>query len=190
MQLYDLGGDRIARVHAMLERNVVWYAVMVPPQKETVAEVILNRLGIDAFVPLTYRYRRVNSRVKVRKYLPYVMASRYVFVGFQQQLIPWHRLFETGIVRGALGHDGAPIALPPYTMRSLFLNSGEEDARQSAVRLNRGIVSGDTVVIGAGPFKGRRVVIEGIDRDKAAVVVEFLNQAVKVEVSLGDLEAA
>lgn len=181
--------ERIDRVNEMLGRCSVWFAVIVPPQKERLIEQILGALGFDAFVPIQFRWRRVNSRQKVKKYVPYVMASRYVFVGFETLPVPWHRLLGLRLISGVIGHEGQPIAIPPVTMRSLFATSGEEEARTSAVRLNRSIVAGDTVLITDGPFRGHQVRIEGIERNKASVLIEMFQTAQRIEISLDALEA-
>lgn len=186
---------RIRRVNEMLDRATDWFALIVPPQKERVSEEILIRLGYDAFVPIQFRWRRVNAHQKVKKYVPYIMASRYVFLGFNKKEIPWndlHLMTEVCGVEfhGVVGIAGNPIAIPTKTMRSLFNQSGEEEIRKSAVRLNRSIVAGDSVVISDGPFKGHQVNIEGIERGKAKVIVQIFQSAQMIEVDVGDLDPA
>lgn len=185
--------ERIAKVNAMLETMAHWYAVVVPPRKEWITEQILQRLGFSAFIPIEYRYRRVNWRAKVRRHVPYIMTSRYVFVGFASQNVPWRELFSVRdscglLIHRVLSSDGEPIAIPPATMRSLFAKSYDEGSRQSAVRLNRSIVSGDRVTIARGPFAGREVVVEGIDKGKVHFVVDLFQRAQWLEMPLDWVE--
>jgi transcription antitermination factor NusG len=180
--------DRIDRVNDMLARCDRWYVLVVPPQHELPIERILQRqLGMDAFCPIQFRWRRVNSRQKVRKYVPYVMASRYIFVGTRGEP-QWHRIFGTRLFSGVLSIEGEPVVIPPATMRGLFARSGEEAARESAVRLNRSIVGGDTVRIIEGPFQGHEVKVADMNRHTARVVVELFKSAREIEVDVGALE--
>jgi transcriptional antiterminator NusG len=184
---------RVRHVNEMLDRNVDWYAVIVPPQKERVAELIMERVGFDAFVPIEFRYRRVHSRQKVKRFVPYIMASRYVFVGFDRANVPWHDLFSLKDSCGVLIHSvvslcGAPVAIPTSTMRSLFAKTGEEDARKSAVRLNRSIVTGDKVMLTKGAYAGTIVTLEGIEEGKGKHLIEMFGKFHMVESPLDDME--
>lgn len=185
----DENSRRIERIKNMLERCSVWYAMTVPPQKERVIEIILERLGFDAYVPQHYRLRRLNSRQKVKGYRPYVVASGYVFVGFEIQFSRWHDLLGLRLFRGILSDDCEPIAILPAVMRQLFENSHEEEARASSVRLNKSIVTGDQVMIVDGPFRGNQVRIEKVDKDRATVTVELFQTSQRIEITLDALEA-
>ena len=68
--------------------------------------------------------------------------------------------------------------------------SGEETARKSAVRLNRGIRAGDVALITEGPFAGHVVRIGNIERRKARVILELFQTAQEVDISIDALEAA
>lgn len=162
LDLAALNKRRLQRVEAMLRRCERWHALTVPPQKEVLIERIMDRLGFDVFVPVEFRYRRVNSRQKVRKYVPYVMANRYVFAGFGPESTPWHRLLSMQLFSGVVSFDGAPVTISPFEMRRLFIKSGEMEARASAVRLNRSIVTGDRVVVTEGSFRGHQFTIDEI----------------------------
>lgn len=182
-------GRRITRIKEMLERCSTWYAMVVPPQKERLIEIILERLGFDAYVPTHFRLRRMNSRQKKKGYRPYIVASRYVFVGFGAGRVPWHDLFSLRLFSGIIAHDCEPVPISAAVMRQLFERSGEEEARTSAVRLNRSIVTGDYVMIVDGPFRGHQVKIDKIDRNKASVVVEIFQTRQQIEITLDALEA-
>jgi transcription antitermination factor NusG len=180
---------RIERIKGMLEQCIAWYAFTVPPQKERLIEIILERLGFNAYVPQHFRLRRLNSHQKKKGYRPYVVAAGYVFVGFDRRLVPWHELLELRLFRGILSCECEPIAISPRLMRDLFERSGEEEARASAVRLNKSIVSGDDVMIVDGPFRGHQVRIEKIDKNAATVTVELFQTSQRIEIALDALEA-
>jgi transcription antitermination factor NusG len=173
----------------MLEDCPSWYVFTVPPQKEIVVERIMSMCGYNVFVPVEFRWRRVNSHQKVKKFVPYVLASRYVFVGtHKKEPFPWARIFSMGLVGNVVSFDGVPMAIPQHLMRQLFETSKEAADRQSAVRLNKSIVAGDTVMITAGPFKGHVVTIKNIERRRAKVMIDLFQTAQEVEYALEDLE--
>jgi len=183
--------ERIARVNRLLvDCDGGWHVLFAPPQKEQVVERLLGVCGFPAFVPIIYRWRRVNSRQHVRRFVPYVMASRYVFVGMRAgDPFPWARLLQLDLVGRPLMHAGRPVNIPPATMRGLFETSKEANDRKSAVRLNKSIAAGDDVVLLSGPFAGRVVKIAGIERGRARFLVEMFQTAQMVEADLGALEA-
>lgn len=182
---------RLQKVESMLARCERWHAMIVPPQKEVLIEKIMDRLGFDVFVPVEFRYRRVNSRQKVKKYVPYVMASRYVFAGFGPESTPWYNLLRMQLFSGVVSFDGAPVTISPFEMRRLFVKSGEMEARASAVRLNRSIVTGDRVVVTEGALCGQQFTIDEIVKGLTAKgQIRMFGRDMPVEVSLTALDPA
>src|SRR5687768_12092164 len=69
-----------------------WYALLVPPQKEFVAQQILHDRGLSTFVPVERKWRRRNKFAKVKELIEYALAPRYVFVGFRPDETLWFDL--------------------------------------------------------------------------------------------------
>lgn len=181
--------ERIERVERLLETCIGWYVVLVPPQKEVVFERLLQRCGFEPFVPIEFRWRRVNSRQKVKRFVPYVMASRYVFLGIGNSAFSWGRLMTMNAGIRPLMADGKPVLISPDTMKDLFASSKEAKDRRSAVKLNKSIVIGDAVQITAGPFAGHVIRVDNIDKGRAKATIELFQRAQELEISLQDLEA-
>jgi transcription antitermination factor NusG len=190
--------ERIRRVDGLLTQyDGDWHVVLVPPQKELLVERLLVSLGFPAFVPIQFRWRRVNSHQKVRRHVPYVMASRYVFIGRQKggKPFPWSKLLALDLINRTLTYRDAqgevwPVGIPRGIMRDLFATSQEANDRLSKVRLNKSVAAGDAVQLIRGPFAGHVVDIQGIERGRAQVIVQLFGKANEIEVELGDLEAA
>lgn len=180
--------ERLERVNRLLETCSGWYVVLVPPQKEVLYERALQLVGYEPFVPIEFRWRRVNSRQKVKRHVPYVMASRYVFLGVDKAQFAWGRLMSMGLPIRPLMHDGKPVWIDPFTMIGLFSRSKEAQDRLSSVRLNKSIVVGDAVMITDGPFKGHMIRVDGIDKGRAKATVQLFQTAQEIEISLNDLE--
>ena len=184
--------DRDARVDRLLGEPLLWFVVLVPPQRELVVERILTMCGWRVLLPLVYRYRRVNSRQRLKKRMAYVVASRYVFLGVPKgEPFPWARLLKLDLTNGVLSFEGAPVGLSQEVMLQLWARMRQADAKPipSAVRLNRGLEAGDMAVITNGPFRTFEAQLESIDRGRSQVEVNLFGQKLKVEVSLSDLEA-
>lgn len=183
--------DRNERIDRLLAKELAWFVVLVPPQKELCVERVFTLCGWDVLVPLQYRYRRVNSRQKTKRLMAYVMASRYVFVGIPKtEPFPWSKFLRMQLVSGLMSVDGLPVTIPAETMRGLWSRMRERDGKPgtSKVRLNRGIEVGDYVKIASGPFKDFEVRIDGIESGRAQVVVGIFGSATPAEVSIDELE--
>jgi transcription antitermination factor NusG len=182
--------ERIDRVEKLLNDCLGWYVVMVPPQKEIIVERLLRICNFSAFVPVEFRWRRVNSKQKVKRFVPYILASRYVFIGIDNSdPFSWARLFKLDLGLKPLMHDGRPVMVPQQTMRDLFAVSNEAADRVSAIRLNKSLVVGDCAMITAGPFQGHVVRIDGIEKGRAKSMVNLFQTAQEVELDMGILEA-
>jgi transcription antitermination factor NusG len=179
---------RITRVDKLLNECTGWYVVLVPPQKEILIERLLGICNFPAFVPIQFRWRRVNSHQKVRRFVPYVMASRYVFIGTDDGEFPWARLLQLGLINSPLMFEGRPVWIPRDTMRGLFETTRETEDRQTAVRVNKSVVVGDEVLITEGPFRDHVVKVKGIERGRARAIVELFQTAHEIELDMGTLE--
>lgn len=184
--------NREARVDRLLcDDGLLWFIVLVPPQKELTIERILTLCGWRVLIPLVYRYRRVNSRQRLKRRTATVAASRYVFMGVPKaDPFPWGKLIQLDLTNGVLCFEGAPVPLSQSIMVQLWSRMRETDAKPipSKVRLNRGLDVGDRAVITAGPFRTFEVAIDAVERGRAKVVVYIFGHPTPVEVPLEDLE--
>lgn len=181
--------DRDQAVRAMLDRRSHWYALTVPPQKEFTAEMMLRERGIDAFVPIEYRMKRVNPQVKKKVETAYVLAARYVFAGFSVDVPPWSDVFGVHIVRGIVGAGGEPTCIPVNIMRQLFARSDAAGIQAAPPAPNRSFKVGDVVKITDGPFYGYEVSLTEINEVKARVLIHLFNSLQEIEIPVDSVEA-
>lgn len=178
--------ERRERTDRLLGDCIGWYVVLVPPQKEVIFERLLQRVGFEPLVPIEFRWRRVHARQKVKRSVPYVLASRYVFMGISKgSPFSWGRLMSMELGLKPIMADGKPVLISPDTMVDLFASARE---KQASVLLNKTIVVGNTVQITRGPFAGRVIRVDNIEHGRAKATIDLLQNATELEISLEDLE--
>jgi transcription antitermination factor NusG len=186
---------RKKRVAQSLERaaDLCWFALVVPPQKEFLAQEMLHDRGLATFVPAERKWRRRNKYAKVKELIAYALAPRYVFVGFKPGESLWFELFNLHYVSGIVGLHGKPKEIPRDAMISLierYSNGLNAPDVQRYMRTRREFTVGQTVEVTAGPFEGRKVKVQEISRARARVIVELFSYPQEVEVPVDILEAA
>ena len=167
------------------------FVVVVPPQKEFRAAEAFRALGVDAYTPTEYRYRRANWRSKKKIASPYVLMNRYVIVCAPD--LPWsafERLRLRGLATGYLSADesGRPAALP--SSEAAHLRSLGDHVPPTTIRVNGGLKAGDRAVICDGPFTGRTVKVERIRKGRGLAFIEWLGRTHEIHFPLHQLVAA
>jgi transcription antitermination factor NusG len=173
--------------------DLSWFALVVPPQKEFLAQEMLHDLGLATFVPAERKWRRRNKYAKNKELIAYALAPRYVFVGFRPGERLWFELFNLHFVSGVVGLHGEPRQIPGEAMLSLinrYSNGLNAPDVQRYMRSRREFTVGETVEVTSGPFEGRKVVVREISKARARIVVELFGSSQEVEVRVDILEAA
>jgi len=126
-----------------------WYVVYANIKCEFRAEKGLLAKGYDVFLPRTRRWIR-HARKKTERVLP--LLPRYLFVGFDINLMPWYEIRNTDGVEGVLSNNTIPVAVPAAAIEDLRVmqEMGVFDETTEVLRLS----VGDRVKMVTGPFAG------------------------------------
>jgi transcription antitermination factor NusG len=177
---------------ATIAERLHWYALLVPPQKEFIAQRILHAKGLPTFVPVERKWRRKNKFTKTKELKTYALAPRYVFIGFRLGERLWFDLFNMHVISGVVGLHGVPKEIPNEAMVSLisrYANGLVAPDVQRFMRTRREFKAGDKVEIVEGPFAGHKVNVQEIVGSKATIVLELFGTEKNVSVGLDILEA-
>jgi transcriptional antiterminator NusG len=158
-----------------------WYAVRVRANRERKVLQGLEGRGVDAYLP-TYRDRaQYSDRVKD---VERVLFPGYVFV--RTAAHPGAVLTLAGVI-GLLPNNMTPTAIDPQELETIrTVTTATASARPAPIAV------GETVQVKAGPMAGQSGIVERSKSGGARLIVnvQWLNRAVSVEVSAGDVETA
>lgn len=179
----------------MLE-SLNWYAVLARPGTEFAVEALLERRGFVAIVPLHTEYRHVNRYVRRKVKRTYVLAPRYVLVGFgahqlRNGIPPWNEVFSITMVHAVVGLDGEPWRMRGKAVAAFIRAHGlyEAPEEQQHMRTHREFKVGDTVEVVEGSLAGMRVQVHAIDGAAARVLLPlFGKKEQEFALRLSDLE--
>lgn len=160
-----------------------WYAVYTRSRHEKQVETILRRQALETYLPLRRTWsRRRDRRVTVDlPALPGYLFVRCTLYGEVRAQIKK----TSGVIR-LVENAGQPCAVPESQVQSLRILL----ERSFEVEAHPYFNIGDRVRITRGPLLG----VEGFltrvatGRHKLVVAVEFVNQAVAVEVDAADVD--
>lgn len=154
-----------------------WIAVNAKPNQEGIALANLDRQGFRTYLPLlrkTVKHARRKTEV-LRPLFP-----GYLFVDIDRSSGVWRPVLSTYGVRGIVTCGDFPSIVPPGFVEAL--QAREIDG--AVANASNQYRIGQQVLIDEGPFGGMIATIVGInDRDRLMVLVDFLRQAVRINLS-------
>ena len=171
-----------ARMLAVLH----WYAVEARPGTEFAVEAILERRGFVAVVPMQTEYRRANIYVKRKTKRSYVIAPRYVLVGFSAAQLrnghaPWHQVFSITMVQSVVGLDGKPWRMrgkeTAAFVKAHALHDAPIEFEHMGMKAGREFKVGDTVQVMEGSLAGLRAKVASIEGPAAKVLLPLFGKA-------------
>ena len=179
-----------------------WYCLTVTPQKEFIAERILQQIGIapSVFVPSEYKHprrsrkrSRVDYREKGKRYP--LFGSRYLFAGFNEGL-PYYRLMGIHLITGlVLERDGAgfrPARFPTKDIEQVMelcesSKRGILLARGTTPNPHQSFQAGEFVDVLSGPLEGYNLRIKHVRGRFAQFALEIFGKRQLVELPLNTL---
>jgi len=157
-----------------------WFALYTKPHKEYLVRDILQRRGVEAYLP---EVRVANPRRGRRTWRPFF--PQYLFARFD----PWSgeavRVQWTPGLRRVVSAGGQPVPVPDGVVSHIR----HRLERMVVVQPEGPFKKGDRVRILRGPFEGldavfdRRLTPEG----RVRVFLELMSRWVAAELDLGDL---
>jgi transcriptional antiterminator RfaH len=166
-----------------LSSRAAWVVVNTHANEEAVAERNLINQGYEVYAPVIRKQIRHARRTHdvLRPLFPC-----YLFVFQNMREMRWRPMLSTLGVRSIVRSGDRPSLLPERLIADL--KAREKDGVITRPASSRRI--GETVRLARGPFDGLAgQIIELCERDRLIVLMNFLNQPVKVMVSEDQLAA-
>lgn len=163
--------------------NARWYLVNTQTGRERLAMDHLERQDYRVFTPWmrkTVRHARKISTVRA------ALFPGYIFAALDLTSQRWRPIDGTVGVLRLVKAGIKPVAAPDGLIEA-FIAAGDEEGY---VSFGADLAVGDDVRVGSGPFAERFAVIEALPGpDRVRVLLEFMNQGVRVELDARDVMA-
>ena len=160
---------------------MIWYLLQTKPSAHVTASEHLKRQGFDVFLPFIIKTIQKNGQfldVKVP------LFPGYLFMGTLMDPIPWKSVNATRGISKAVTFNGVYRPISSHIIEGLQRRCDDDGVIQ---RFSE-IVSGDRIKIERGPFAEFICTVDDIQDDQRAwVLINFLQQKTRSEVSLGDV---
>lgn len=159
-----------------------WFAVSTRSKSEKFVQALLQRKGIEAYVPLQQYVRRYVRKIRT---VEKPLISCYVFVKIvKDQYVP---VLETENVAGFVRFNRDLLAIPESEIDILRRITLETDLDMEA--LPSTLVEGDPVEISAGTLTGLRGYISAREGKRTfLVVLEQLGYSLRISVDAAFLQ--
>jgi transcription antitermination factor NusG len=160
-----------------------WYAVYTRSRHEKQVDQVLRRQSLETYLPLRRAWsRRRDRRVTVE--LPALPG--YLFVRCVLYAEVRAQLKKTAGILRLVENAGRPCAIPEEQIESLRLVLARSFEAEAHPYFN----VGDRVQVMRGPLVGAQghLIRVAPGRHKLVVAVEFVNQAVAVEIDAADVD--
>jgi len=150
-----------------------WHVVHTKPMQEFRAKENLLNQGFEVFLPTITVERRKHGQ---RKTLIEALFSRYIFVQFDEEADPWHRIRNTLGVSALVRIGSQPARISDAMMAVL---KAQDSAALPLFKC------GDPIHIISGPLRGLEAVYEQKDgAHRAMILIDLLNKTQRVAVPL------
>jgi transcriptional antiterminator RfaH len=169
-----------------VERKSNWYVVQTRPHAEAKAASHLERQGFDTYLP---RYLKRRSHARRVETISAPLFPRYMFVAVDLAVQRWRAIQSTVGVSHLVCHGGDPAQVTASIIDGL---KAREDER-GFVQLERRpqFAPGDKIRILEGVFAACLGLFEGVaDRDRVAILLDFLGRKVRVKLDADFITAA
>lgn len=181
-----------------------WYAIEVRAGTEFAVEAILERRGFVAIVPMHTEYRRANRFVKRKTKRSYVIAPRYVLIGFSEAQLrggervtvdragrnsserlvgavaPWEQVFAITMVVSIVGLGERPWRMDGEKTAEFIKVNGSIEApaefEHMGMKAGREFKVGDLVEVVEGSLAGLQARVSEIDGTAARVLLPLFGK--------------
>ena len=176
---------------AAASREVVgaksWFALRVEPRCETEVRMRLDRLRVEAAVPIRQVQVKRRFRAESRRTIERAVLSGLVFVRLVASNAAFAGLLRVKGVAAIVGKEGAPYPIGNQEMQE-FMELAQAGAFNERCTAN-GIAVGSRVRIRVGPFADAAGIFEGYGKARGARVRTMLfGREMTVDVKLANIE--
>ena len=166
---------------AMADSKLVWYLGFCEPGKEFIAQQVLDRHDIRAYLPLALKWRKVNRYKKAKKRFAFPAMPGCVFLALESGAEQWFHLFSCQTtVKRVLAVRGVPRAIHGQELLG-FIDGNRKTfsapREQAHMRSHHEFTVGDKVQIMDGALDGHVVEVSDIRGRQATIVAELFGSA-------------
>ena len=154
-----------------------WHLVFTKPRQEYRAALNLSLQGFEVYLPMRHKeVLRQNNVYRVEEPL----FKRYLFVRFDEELSPWHKIRNTLGVTDLVRFSNVLATIPDEMIDAL---------KRFKVSTSEMFIKGEVLKITDGPFKNLEVIYQLKDGNQRAIVlIEMLNKIQRIAIDLKDLK--
>jgi transcriptional antiterminator RfaH len=166
--------------------NSRWFVAQTHINAESKAASNLARQGFDVYLP---RYLKRRSHARKVEIVARPLFPRYLFVGINPEAQRWRSIESTIGISRLVSWGDQPASVEQGVIDELKAREDEN----GFVKLERRISfsPGDKVRVVEGAFIDCLALVEGIDeRDRVAILLDFLGRKVRAFVSAARVAAA
>lgn len=169
-----------------------WYLGFCAPGREFIAQAILNEAGIEAYLPIVMKSRKINRYTKARRRFAFPVMPGCVFLGLERGAEHWFNLFTCQrTVKRVLGSGGLPRALSGGELKAFIdgnhVTFGQNLTGQAKQQGRVILAKGEKVQVIDGALAGHIVEIEEVKGKKATIIAELFGSPHAVQTDLDKL---
>jgi len=165
--------------------GVEWYVVRTHAHAERKAAEHLRRQGFETFLPF---YRRERRHARRRQIVAAPLFPRYCFVAIDVTRQRWHAIRSTLGIEKLLGGKTGPSVVRDEVIIELMRRQDKNGF--IVMQPDPCFTTGQEVRLLDGAFSLHSALVEGLmDRDRVAVLLEFLGRQVRAVVNKARLAA-
>lgn len=168
----------------VLQNAYFWYAVYVRSRAEKKAQLELQKIEIETFLPLQRKLRQWSDR---KKWVELPLIPGYLFV--KASLKEYNKVLNSNHIVSYVRFEGKAAVIPENQIDYLRSILRHSDVDIEIVR--EPLKTGQMVKVVSGPFiglVGKLTRIKG--KNKVAIELEQLGYAAMVEIQIEDIESA
>jgi transcriptional antiterminator RfaH len=163
-----------------------WYVVQTHPHAELKAATHLVRQGFETYLP---RYLKRRSHARRVEQVAAPLFPRYLFVAIDTAAQQWRCIHSTFGVARLVSHGDIPTPLADQVIEGLKHRENEAGFVHLEPKLD--FVPGDTIRVLNGAFEACLGLCESIaDRDRVAILLDFLGRKVRIVLNAATVAAA
>lgn len=174
--------ENVDVVTDMRTAQLTWHALWTRSRHEKVVHSQLTQKGIESFLPTVSRFSRWRDRTKR---VEWPLFPGYCFARFNPDLsVPV--LSCSGVVT-IVSMNGRPVSIPIEDVENMK-RLVETDLTYDACPMTS---EGTVLTVVSGPLKGvvGRVIRKDLKRATLVLSIELINQAVRVQVDVADVNS-
>lgn len=162
----------------MIDHLYRWYPVYTKSRAEKKAYLMLQKKGIEAYLPLKKEWKQWSDR---KKLVEEPLFKSYLFVRISNK--EYQEVVMTAGFSRFVYFSGKIGVMPDKQMEDLQLLLASADDIEL---IEHDIAPGEKVLINAGPFKGMLAELVAIENKKCLVLkLENLGYAIQIKTSMG-----